>query len=177
MGLGYFAGQANHTKESNMDLSKLSTGDKVLGGSGIALFIFSFFPWFGVDGFSGGGSGWDVGLFTGILPTLLGLVLVGWVVATKLADVNLPELPVPEGLLLLGIAAAAALLIILRLLIGYEVGGFGVTIDLDRKAGIFLATLASLGLVAGAFLKFQEGGGEMPSKGGSAGGDAPPTPF
>ena len=163
-----------------MDLSKLSTGDKVIGGSGIALFLFSFFPWFGVDGYSGGGNAYDVGLFTGTLPVLLGLVLVAWVIATKVADVDLPELPVPEGLLLLGIAGTSALLIILRFIIGYEVGGFGITIDLDRKIGLFLAVLAAIGLVGGAFLKFQEGGGKLPGAGGSGdstgqGGNA--TPF
>ena len=48
-----------------MDLTKLSNGDKVVAGSGIALFIFSFFPWYGVDGFSDGRSGWDY-FFTGV---------------------------------------------------------------------------------------------------------------
>ena len=162
-----------------MDFSKLSTGDKVIGGSGIALFLFSFMPWFGVSGYSGGGNAWDVGLFTGILPVLLGLVCVAWVVATKLADVELPELPFPEGLILLALAGVAALLVILRLLIGYKVGALGYSIKLDRKAGLYLSTLAVLGLAAGGFLKFQEGGGELPTKGGSSGGGngAPPTPF
>ena len=54
-----------------MDLSKLSTSDKVVAGSGLALFIFSFFPWFGVEGFDGGRtSGGDYFLFD--LPMLLG---------------------------------------------------------------------------------------------------------
>ncbi|MCB0965126.1 MAG: hypothetical protein KDA98_17750 [Acidimicrobiales bacterium] len=162
-----------------MDLSKLSTGDQVIGGSGIALFLFSFFPWFGVDGYSGGGNAWDVGFFTGILPTLIGLAMVGWVAATKLFDVELPELPIPEGLLLLGLGAFAALLIILRLLMGYEVGNAVFSVSLDRKFGLFLATLAGIGLAGGGFLKFQEGGGQMPGKssGGSTGDGGNATPF
>jgi hypothetical protein len=159
-----------------VDLSKLDTPDKIIGGSGIALLIFSFFPWFGVEGYGGGGNAWDVGFFTGILPTLLGLVAVAWIIATKLADVDLPEIPLPEGLLLLIISGAAAALIILRLLIGYEVGGFGVTFDLDRKIGLYLATLSAIGLVVGSFLKFQADGGELPGKGGSSGSSGP-TPF
>ncbi|MBK6855702.1 MAG: hypothetical protein IPG97_03840 [Microthrixaceae bacterium] len=160
-----------------MDLTKLTLGDKVLAGSGLALFVFSFLPWFGVEGYGGGGNAWDVGFFTGILPTLIGLLLVGYVVVTKLADgVALPELPVPYPLVVLGLAGAAALLIVIRLLIGYEVG-FGY--DLDRKYGLFLATLAALGMAGGAFLKFQEEGGELPKGGGSGGqsGSQPPTPF
>ncbi|MEO6629714.1 MAG: hypothetical protein ABIP03_14235, partial [Aquihabitans sp.] len=145
-----------------MDLSKLSTGDKVMAGSGIALFIFSFFPWFGVNGYSGGGNAWDVGFFTGTFPVLIGLLLVGYLVITKVAEgIDLPELPVPYPLLVLGLAGIAALLIVLRLLIGYDVGYFG---SLDRKFGLFLSTLSVLGLAGGAFLKFTEEGGELPKK-------------
>jgi len=161
-----------------MDLSKLSTSDKVIGGSGIALLIFSFFPWFKVEAFgaSASQSGWDY-FFTGIVPVLLGLVMVAWVIATKLADMDLPELPVPEGLLLLGIGGAAALLIILRLLLGFgEDDPFGVV---DRAFGLYLSVLAAIGLAAGGFLKFQEGGGELPGKspGGSTGEGGSATPF
>ena len=39
--------------------------------------------------------------------------------------------------------------------------------------------IAALGLGGGAFLKFQEEGGELPKSGGSGGqtGSQPPTPF
>jgi hypothetical protein len=161
-----------------MDLSKLSLGDKVMAGSGIALFIFSFFPWFEYSafGFSVSQSGWDF-FFTGIVPVLLGLILVGYVVVTKVLDgVTLPELPVAYPLLVLGLGAAAAVLVVLRLLMGGDDAGTDV---LDRAFGIFLATLAAVGLGAGAFLKFQEEGGELPTKkgGGSSTGSEPPTPF
>ena len=161
-----------------MDFSKLSTGDKVIGGSGIALLLFSFFPWFEFDGggfFTISQSGWHFFL-TGIVPTLLGLVMVAWVVATKLADIDLPEMPVEEGLLLLALGGAAAILIILRLLIGGDDGG---TDALDRTFWVFLATLAGIGLAGGGFLKFQEGGGQMPggSSGSSTGDSGNATPF
>ena len=157
-----------------MDLSKLSTGDKVIGGSGIALFLFSFLPWFKIEFFgrSVTQSGWHF-FFTGIIPVLLGLVCVAWIVATKLAEVELPELPVPEGLLLLALGGAAALLVVLRLLIGGDDGGTDV---LDRTIWLFISVLAALGLAGGAFLKFQEDGGELPGKPGGGDG-APPTPF
>lgn len=161
-----------------MDLSKLSLGDKVIAGSGLALLIFSFFPWFEYS-FGGFGSieqnGWDF-FFTGIIPVLLGLVMIAWVVATKLADIALPEMPVPQGLLMLGMGGAAALLVVLRLLMGGDDAGSDV---LERTIGIFLATLAALGLAGGGFLKFQEDGGELPKSGGAPKGDGtqPPTPF
>lgn len=172
-----------------MDLNKLTLGDKVLAGSGIALFIFSFLRWYGLDRTVGTGSfkqsfsysenGWDYFLF-GILPALLALALVAYVVMRLLDGVDLPQLPVPWGVVVLGAAALAALLVILKLLMGASHSG----VDLDRKYGIFLATLAALGLAAGGFLKFQEDGGANATRGGNAGtgtgtgpGGASPTPF
>lgn len=168
-----------------MDLSKLSLGDKVLAASGLALFIFSFFPWFGkeVIGFSVSYNAWDTGFFTGILPTLIGLLLLGYVVVTKVLDgVTLPDLPVPYALVVLGLAGLAALLVLIRLAIGLEYANIS-SADLDRKFGIYLAALAVLALAGGAFLKFQEEGSELPTKRGNTGpgttgGDGgAPTPF
>lgn len=161
-----------------MDLSKLSLGDKIILGSGVLLFVFYFFPWFTFDLGIYGGTYKQSGshfLLTGTVPMLLGLVMVGWVVATKLASIELPELPVPAGLLMLGMGGAAAVLVVLRLLIGGDDAG---TDALSRSFGLFLATLAALGLAGGGFLKFQEDGGELPKSGGnSSGGTQPPTPF
>lgn len=159
-----------------MDLSKLTLGDKVLAGSGIALFIFSFFNWFSIDlGFrTYSETAWDY-FFTGTIPVLIGLALVGLVAATKLFDVKLPELPVGWPLVILGAAGLAALLVIIRVLVGGDDEG---TDLLERSFGLWLSALAVLGLAGGAFLKFQEDGGELPTKGGSAGsGDNPPSPF
>ena len=146
-----------------MDLNKLSTGDKVIGASGILLFIFSFLPWYGLG--SGSRNGWDY-FFFGIIPVLLGLLMVAAVIVTKLTDTKLPELPLPLGTILLIVGGIAAVLVLLRLIIGDSVdlglGSLGDTlgidtkIDLDRKYGLFLAFLATLGLVGGAFLKTKE---------------------
>jgi hypothetical protein len=66
-------------------------------------------------------------------------------------------------------------LVILRLLIGGADEGTDV---LKRSYGLFLSVLAVLGLAAGAFLKFQEEGGELPkSSGGSSSNSGPKTPF
>ena len=161
-----------------MDLTKLSLGDKVIAGSGLVLLISAFFPWFTFDFGSFVGSvdqtGFDF-FFTGIVPVLLGLAMIGWVAATRLLDMSMPELPVPEGLMLLGMGGLAALLVVLRLLMGGDDGGTGA---LERSFGIFLATLAAVGLAGGGFLRFQEGGGELPKTGGNGGGNSqPPTPF
>jgi hypothetical protein len=150
-----------------MDLSKLTTSDKVVAGSGLLLFIFSFFPWYGVDGFDGGRNGWDY-FFWGILPVLIGLIMLA-VVAIKAfsPDTKLPDLPMPWGQVMLIGGVIAAILVVLKLLIGDDVLGF----DLDRKFGLILSALSAIGLAVGGYLKFQEGDTTTASGGGS--GTAP----
>jgi len=148
-----------------VDLSKLSTGDKVIAGSGIALFIFSFFPWFGLDtGFgSYSESGWS-SIFS-MFAILVGMAMVA-VILLPMFGVDLPELGMPWSQILFIAGIVAAALVLLQLLIGSSTSG----VDLDRKIGVFIGLLAAAGLAAGGFLKKQEGDG-----GGAAAG--PPTSF
>jgi hypothetical protein len=147
-----------------VDLSKLSLGDKVMGGSAALLFIFSFFSWFGIDvGFASySENGW--GSVFSLLGILIGIVILVVLILDKLTTVQLPTLPVPwkQAYFIAGIVCAV--LILLQLLIGSSESG----VDLDRKVGVFLGTLAALGVAAGGFLKNQE-----PENGSST----PPTPF
>jgi hypothetical protein len=133
-----------------VDLSKLTTSDKVIAGSGIVLFIASFLPWFKVSifGVSATGSGWDVGFLWAGLPALLGLLSAGIVIATKLGSTKMPELPVTTGQAMLIAGAVAAALVVLKLLIGEDFA--------DRAWGLFVATIAALGLLAGGYMAFQE---------------------
>lgn len=152
-----------------MDLNKLSTSDKVIAGSGIVLFVAYFLPWFKVDfgpfGGSATASGSDVGFLWATLPMLLGLAAAGIVIASKLFDVKLPDLPIPWGQAFLGAGALAAVLVVLKLIIGEDPSEL-----IDRSFGLFLAALAAIGLAVGGFLKFQEGEG---STGDSGTGSAP----
>jgi hypothetical protein len=153
-----------------VDLNKLSTSDKVVAGSGLLLFIAYFLPWFKVDfgvlGGSASASGGDVGFLWATLPMLIGLVMAGSVIASKLFDVKLPELPVPWGQVYLGLGGLAALLVTLKLLIGEDPSEI-----VKRSFGLFIATIAALGLAAGGFLKFGEDDG--PSSPGGGSGSAP----
>lgn len=145
-----------------MDLNKLTTGDKVIAASGIVLFIAYFLPWFKVDLGPFGdvtASGSDVDFLWSTLPMLLGLIAAAVVIATKLFDLKLPDLPAPLGQILLGIGAIAAVLVVLKLIIGED--------HVDRAYGLFLAALAAIGLAVGGFLKMQEG--DSTPTGGSTG--------
>jgi len=157
-----------------VDLSKLTTADKVVAGSALALLIASFLPWFGIDfdtGFGNSGSvtgnGWDVGFLWGGIPVILGLLMVAQIAVSRFSpDTTLPDLPWSK--IHLGLGIAAAVLVVLKLLIGYE--ELGVT--LDRKWGLFVAAIAAVALAVGGFLKYQEleaGGGAAPA--------APPQSF
>lgn len=148
-----------------MDLNKLTTSDKVIAGSAIALLIFSFLPWFKVDFGPFGGdvtvNGWEW-FFWGILPVILGIVMLAQVAITAFSpDTKLPDLPVTWGQVHLGAGAIAAILVVLKLLMGQT--------GWDRSFGIFLAAIAAVGLAVGGFLKFQE------EKSGTS--TAPPSAF
>jgi hypothetical protein len=134
-------------------VDKLTTSDKVIAGSGLLLFICSFLPWFKLDflGESITANGWDVGFFWAGIPALLGLAAAAAVLANKLADVDLPDLPVTWGMAFLIAGGISAAIVILKLLIGEDI--------VDRAWGLFLATLAAIGFAFGGYLKFQEDGG------------------
>lgn len=161
-----------------MDINRLNTGEKVIGVSGILLLIFSFFPWLGLSyaGFSASKSAWTFTLCW--LAVVLGVLMAGYVIA-KAAGVDMPDLGnVRWAHVLLGVAVVAFLFILIKVIVGPSTGGVdisGTGVSKDRKIGIFLGLIASIGLVAGAFLNAKETG-DLPGSlgGGTAGGSAPP---
>src|SRR5689334_3321368 len=164
-----------------MDINKLTTGDKIIGVSGVLLFIFSFFKWLGVkvsargvEIASASKSAWSFTLT--LIAVLIGIVLVAYVVA-KAAGVDMPKLgSVTWGQVVLVLAAIAFLFILIKLIAGPSIDTGGIAgVDKTRKIGIFLGLIASGGMVAGAFLNAKEAG-ELPgSLGGSTGGATPPA--
>lgn len=155
---------------AGFDVNKLTTGDKVIGISGVVLFVFSFFDWLGAKAgpFEGADNAW--GFTLTMIAVLIGIALVVYV-ALKASDVKMPELgSITWAQLVLGLAAVAFLFVVIKLIAGpnIDTGGFDVNIEKTRKIGIFIGTLATAGLVAGAFLNYQA------DQGGGGGGTAPP---
>jgi hypothetical protein len=150
-----------------VDLNKLTTSDKIIAGSGILLFIAYFLPWFKVDfgplGGSATASGGDVDFLWSTLPMLIGLVMAGVIIASKLFDVKLPELPVPWRNVHLGLGILAALLVVLKLIMGEDPSEI-----IERAYGLFIAAIAAIGLAVGGYLMFQAGE-DAPTTGGSTG--------
>jgi hypothetical protein len=133
-----------------VDLSKLSTSDKIIAGSGLVLFIASFLPWFKYDIVLRDltWNGWDVGFFWGGLPALLGLISAGIVLGTKLGGMEMPKMQFSTGQAMLAAGALSAFFVVLKLLTGYH--------STDRAWGLFLATIAALGLLYGGFLAYKD---------------------
>ena len=120
---------------------EVATNELGIMGSAVALFIFSFIPWFGV---------------------LLGLV-AGILVALRVfADVNLPSMQVGWNFVILVLAGLGFLFILLKMIIGYKVGVLGFHVKLDRKAGLFLGLIAAAVQSYFAFAAFKVSGEALP---------------
>jgi hypothetical protein len=153
-----------------VDLSKLTTADKMILGGALAYLIFMFFPWYGVDvfGVTYSSSGWDY-FFGGILPLILIAVMCSHVLVSAFSDTELPEPPVPWAQVHLGTGVVAAVLVVLRLIIpSDDYGSIDTGVNLDRKFGLLLAVIAAIVVAVGGVKKSQEGD-SAPSAGGGTG--------
>jgi hypothetical protein len=164
-----------------MDLDRLSTGEKVAGGSAVLLFIFMFFDWFTASvsgGFvSVGGNAWEAFEFIDLflLVTVIAAVAVAVV---RLSDaVFEPSIPMNAVVAILGIVSV---LLILYRIVDPPGGGSvsGISIDVSPAVGAFLGLIAAAGVAYGAYRAMQEEGasfGEIGDRlgGGSRGGQPP----
>ncbi|MBP7930434.1 MAG: hypothetical protein KAZ88_07235 [Acidimicrobiia bacterium] len=129
-------------------MDKLSTGNKVLVGGAIVLFISMFLPWFSVSigGFGADANGFDVG----------GIVMLGWLLCTvaaviavlrRLEIISMPATmgPLTPSQLELLLAAVGFLFILIKALTGEDYT--------DRALGLFVGLLASAATVAGGYLE------------------------
>jgi hypothetical protein len=174
-----------------MDMDRLSTGEKIAGGSAVLLFIFMFFDWFSVDVEGGlfsvsfGGSAWDA---LDVIPIILMVAIVAavGVAVLRLTDaVFEPSLSVNAVVAVLG--AISVILILYRIISPPDGGIEG--IDVSPAVGIFLGLIAAAGITYGGYRAMQEegtsfgdvgdrlsGGGHGGTGGPGAGGPTPPPP-
>ena len=134
----------------------MTRGEKVLACSALAFFVCSFVPWYGTNGYSR--NGWSYIVF-GIVPVLAAVVIVGQIAISRFTDAELPDPPITWGQVHLIAGGTAAVLVLLRLLITdkYDFHHFLVVIvSLHRKVGIYLAFVATLGMLAGGYLTSRE---------------------
>src|SRR5690348_13373048 len=109
---------------SPMDMSKLTNGDKIIGISGVLLFIFSFFKWLGYSfgPITVSQNAWSFTLCW--ISVILGVALVAYV-AMKAGGVKFPDLggSVTWDHIVLGVAGLIFLLILIKLIAGPSAHG------------------------------------------------------
>lgn len=163
-----------------MDLSKISKGGQIFSAGGIVYFIASLLPWYtfdygipGLENFSANAWG-DLGFLWGALWAIL--LVAGTVVLVLPAfGVSAPKFPAAAYL---AVAALASFFTLLKLLIGEDD-------PIETGFGLYIAVLAALVALFGAFTMFKDAGGslsdlkdmnKMKGQFGSGGGSASPPP-
>nr|MBA3727883.1 hypothetical protein [Actinomycetota bacterium] len=137
-----------------MDLSKLSTADKILLGAGLLFFIVTFLPWqsacpdfgFEVAGVKCDFSAWGgSGGFLGVLAALLSLALVVWI-GMQVAGVNL-NLNIPSATVAAALAGGTVLFGLIKFL---------VAVTNSPAWGAFVGLVLLLAIAYGGYMKWQE---------------------
>jgi hypothetical protein len=167
-------------------MDRLSTGEKIAGGSGVLLFIFMFFDWFKVDVSGGeglfslsiGGNAWEAFSTIDIILMIVVIVAVG-VAVVRLSDaVFEPPFSLNAAVAILG--GIAVLLILYRIIDPPGDTGGVPGVDISPAVGIFLGLIAAAGITYGGYRAMQEEGtsfGEigdnLSNRGGGSGGGTP----
>ena len=144
-----------------MDLRKLSPAERIIAGCGAALLVLSIFPWFGwaLGPIELRHDAWDNPLT--LAAVVIGVVMAAQVIAARSTKTQVPS-KVKWGQVHLVLGAVAFGLVALQYLLGDEFRLGGDSVDLERKAGVFLGLLASAGLAYGGFRKSKEPEGASP---------------
>lgn len=137
-----------------LDVNSLSQNDKIIAGTGIVAFLFSFFAGFGV--LNASISSWESGA-SAKLGALLALAAAAFVLA-RAASLKLPDLPAGPAFVTLALAGAGTLFWVLRFLDAPGAGGF----HLERKWGLFLCLFASIVQTVIALRAFKASGEKAP---------------
>ena len=156
-----------------MDLNRLSRGEQIFGVSAALLFLLSFFPLWAkyevAEEFFGGAtqrfSAWS-GAFNflmklGLIFALLGVALV---IAKAAGALDNVDMPVPLGLVYLGLGGLTLLIMLLFLLVG-PTGASQPGFEVSRGPLLFVGIVLSAGMAFGGFMQFQgEGRAGTPAR-------------
>ena len=147
-----------------MEVSRFKASDWLKIGGAAVFLIAGFLTWWSVHvaGFGSVSSNVFDFFFTGIIPWVL-FIVIGVLSFLIAAEIYKPPSHIPAPLVLLGASALALLLVIIRFF------SDGVRNDLldaagadtSRGAGLFLALLGGIAVVAGCVLGFKEAGGDL----------------
>ena len=147
-----------------MDLSRVTLGDKILAGAGIALVIdLVILPWRTIFG-QGTTAVSPPDAIWGELALLLVLAILVSLAVRRFSTAALPALPVSIGVLTFAATLGVAALLIIKV----------VVLSDDLGIGAYLGILLAAAMAYGGYLGRDETD-EVPPVGSGRG--APPTPF
>jgi hypothetical protein len=143
-----------------MDFTKFRTADWLVIVGGAVVFVAGFLDWFDAGPVSPNAFDFT---FTGLIPWLL---LTAAAVLAFLAAAGVLPAAVPWPLILLGLTALGAILVLARLLIGADLGD---VVDLagqpdqslDRAGALWLSAIGACVGAAGAVMMFQSAGSRL----------------
>lgn len=143
---------------TRVDTKRFKLPDWLIVGGGAVVFLFGFFDWF--DTGSTSSSAFKFTL-TGVFPWLLvvGSALLTFQIRTGILTVR--KWPWPT--IFLFATAIAAVLLLIRVIMGADGGDFGGSSDVsvDRKFTLWLSFFGVLAAAAGSFLSFIASGGTV----------------
>lgn len=160
-----------------MDVKKLSTGEMIIGISGIVLFIDSFLDWFGAKAgpFKGTDNAW--GFTLPLLAVLIGIAMVV-IVALRAFGVVMPDKVGGLGFRLVYLLGGLAfLLVLIKLIVGPDIPDVP-GVEKTREVGAYIGVLCTAGLAVGGFMAAKEAGDldELMKRGNPSGGASGGTP-
>jgi hypothetical protein len=151
----------------------VNTNDLGVMGAGVAVFVFSLLPYWGLSGGKGlGGLNVSITAWHGwaLLGVLLLIAAAGVVAARVFADVTMPTLPVGWHVVVTAVAALGTLLVIVRGFT-YPHASFGGA-SYGVKWGGYLLFVAAIAETVFAVLALRESGESVSFTRGAA--DTPP---
>lgn len=142
-----------------MDVKGIKPHTWLLVGAGAVMLIFGIaLSWASVSvaGFSASGNGPFDYFFTGGISWLLVVAtgVVAFLIAARVMDAG----ALPWNLIFLGSTGLAALLMLLRIIMG---GGKEGGVSLDRGPGMYVAFIAAAAALGGAIWRYVDSGGDL----------------
>jgi hypothetical protein len=125
-----------------MDLSRLRQGEQIAAVSAAALFIFMFFDWFGIEGFTA--DAWESFEYISSVLSITIVVTLG-VVAVRARGRSLGDIRGESLIVVLG--AISTILVLYRIINPID--------NTDRKVGLWLGLIAAAGISVGGYLASQ----------------------
>jgi hypothetical protein len=148
---------------STFDWKRLSSTDKVISITALAALISLFLPWFGVSSgpYSASESGFNTSY--GWLGALLILAAGVYVVLLR-AGTEMPKFSYGPGVIVLGLSALGALIVIIRWLTIPRASYAGGYYSYGPRIGMYLALIAGVVQALFALRMFRASGEAVPWK-------------